>query len=243
MLNIKVDCVTNWKKIKQLYFKWGVSFIKDNVSRRIEKYLQSKPTDNEISDYLKTLRDNMKILEDKFSRNMIIIFALMTIFYFLTNSQVTKINVGPIEVKDVSNVYIFIPLIMAYKYYEINSIMLIRRFTRIIHLEFLKKTSPSLLENKLEYFLLPVSIFLSNEVIFEGSKNWLVIQLIIILDQVIILSFLSFELYSLYYSYNNYPHNIWFWIIMSCSILITILGFLTINNKRSKEIRKYRIKK
>ncbi|WP_407310025.1 hypothetical protein [Desulfosporosinus sp. SB140] len=200
-----------------------------SISERVAKYLENQSSFIHVDNYLGTLRDNLKVMEEKFNKNFIMVLALIAIFYLFSRSAISEASVGPFKVKDVSIIYLFIPILIAYKYYETNSILAMRRLSRVLHLEMIKQVNRPLFDNKLEYFLLPTSIFLSNEVSFESESNILIKIFLPLMELSIQLGFPAFEVYALYNVYCNFgTTSKSFWFVLVSSFVLMTLGFFTL---------------
>lgn len=210
------------------------------ISERVRKYVESQSSPANLDNYLVTIRDNLKVMEDKFNKNFVMVLAFIAVFYLFSKSAVSEASVGPFKVKDVSIVYMFIPLLIAYKYYEINSIIIMRRLTRIIHLEMIKMINKPLIDTELEYFLLPTSIFLSNEISFNKEKSFVIKMLLPLLELSVQLGFTLFEIYAIYNIYSTFGISSLFWVVFISSGVFMLLGFFTLVRNAPK-IRSYNI--
>jgi len=216
-----------------------------SIAEKVKQFNDTKLSDNDGIDYLKSLRDNMKSLEEKFYKNFITVFLLIAIFILFSKSVVTQISIGPIIVKDVASIYAFLPLILAYKYYEICSVMVMRRLSRVLHLELTKRVNHPVFVSGLEYYLMPYSIFLTNEIVLEGKKGFqkhFIILLLGLCDIATQLGFIGFEIYSLHSIYSVLgTSSAIFWIVSIPSVILMILGYYSLLSK-TKELRNYNIK-
>ncbi|WP_186758194.1 hypothetical protein [Echinicola salinicaeni] len=79
----------------------------------VEDYIKSN-TEDKIHFYLDHLISKSNDLAKETNRLGIMIIVLLLLFYLIEGTYVESINVGPIHIKDITSIQIFVPLVLAF---------------------------------------------------------------------------------------------------------------------------------
>ena len=111
----------------------------------------------------------MRETEASLRRTGLLLAFLVTIFVLLAEGVVK--NAGPFDLTDYGLVQKLTPLAIAYTYYELMSLTAMRMLLRRVHDAVLAKFYPAIGDNDLEYYLMPHSTFVIEEVFEQAAKG------------------------------------------------------------------------
>lgn len=81
----------------------------------LEKFIEENDEDL-ISDYSKTLIENLKDLNSKEEKHNLWILIMVVLFFILSNSSIESFNIGPINIKDISVIRKILPLVFTFNF-------------------------------------------------------------------------------------------------------------------------------
>jgi hypothetical protein len=125
--------------------------------------LSFDPADqDQARDYLATMRDAWRDVSTALTRNAWIIVLLMAIFELANHRMVSTITLGPFVLSDVKYIRLFIPVVVAYLFYE--QVLLVARWieTEAVHRFLIQQLSPQIEKHDLDALLTPRLPALSN---------------------------------------------------------------------------------
>jgi hypothetical protein len=183
-------------------------------------------------EYLSCISSNNQFLETETRRSLIRSFLLFGLFFLLIGASVEEVTLGPIKIKDISIIEKFLPLLVAVNYYELISLIIMRRLFLETEGRMVEILSKNIYKNDLETFLFPNSIPLWSEKIFEKSYEGIVYKINdninLFISLIIFLGAFLFEGYAFYMCFVLFGvSDIILWSVLIVSVLFLLKGFLT----------------
>lgn len=87
----------------------------------LEKFIEENDEDL-ISDYSKTLIENLKDLNSKEEKHNLWVLIMVVLFFILSNSSLESFNIGPINIKDISVIRKILPLVFTFNLFYLRTI-------------------------------------------------------------------------------------------------------------------------
>lgn len=141
------------------------------ISKSVEAALYDPESLKYIDAYLSALKDNLQKTEDSLKSALVILFFLISVFELLTRAAISEVSLGPFKLSDFSLVYRLLPVVIAYCYYEMFSVLSMRRLSLLTFHTIMGKVHKSISDNDLDYFLLPPATFRMEELLSRRSSG------------------------------------------------------------------------
>ncbi len=133
--------------------------------QEIDKLIQSNEGDK-LNFYLSNLLSKSKEIEKENNKLGLMMLLLILLFYLIDNTTANSLNIGPITIKDLAGIRIFIPLVFAFlilRYKVINShkaelIKIIKKISNQ-HFKYDNKNVDIAFIDDFTRTLLPISIY------------------------------------------------------------------------------------
>lgn len=182
-------------------------------------------------EYLSCISSNNQFLETETRRSLIRSFLLFGLFFLLIGASVEEVTLGPIKINDISIIEKFLPLLVAINYYELISLILMRRLFLETEGRIVEILYKSIYKNDLEGFLFPNSIPMWADTIFQKSYEGIIYKINdathYLISLIIIVGGILFECYAFYICFIHFGvSDIVLWSVLIVSVLFLFKGFL-----------------
>ncbi|MCF8070422.1 MAG: hypothetical protein K9L30_17720 [Desulfobacterales bacterium] len=123
------------------------------------------------SEYLKELRENLHRTDLLFSKRTTTVFILIAAYILVHVRGVEEVNLNFIKIKNLSILQSFLPIIIAYMFSNMCSLIALRKFLRTTHDYLFTKCHTKAAESNLGINLLPPSSFITEEYIWSSQSK------------------------------------------------------------------------
>jgi hypothetical protein len=89
----------------------------------------------------------------------------------LSRAAISEVSLGPFKISDFSMIFKFLPAVIAYSYYEMASILMMRKLLSETFHMVMRNIHKPVYDNDLDYYLLPPSVFGMEEVLTRGFSG------------------------------------------------------------------------
>lgn len=138
------------------------------IPDRIEAVIADPGSAENIDGFLKELIKNLRELDTKVERLILQFIFLYFGFELITQAAIAEISLGAFKVSDLSLIQKLMPIIIVTTWYEIISMLTIRKFTSTAFDKVMEKTQEKLYKNDLHQLMLPPN---SERFIFWITRN------------------------------------------------------------------------
>lgn len=144
----------------------------------IENLIATNDKDK-LSFYLSNIISKSRDIERENNRLGIMILILILLFYLIDYTMAESLNIGPISIKDLNSIKIFIPLVFAFlilRYQIINShkaelIRIVKKFS-LLYFDFDNSNTKPEFTDDFTRTLLPISIYEEfNKLNYKGTSK------------------------------------------------------------------------
>jgi hypothetical protein len=198
------------------------------LTDKVQEAFTDKKAQEYLDSYLQAIRVGMTVTEDKFLHSIQFMLLLVIVFELLIEAAISEVNLGPIKLSDLRLFQKILPVGIAYMYYTTNSFLAIRKFQREVHDTIMKHYYPSIYNSDLEYYLLPASTMIIEEVVAKGSSGFgssLIYNLTIPIILIMLFTPIAFEVYALIRCFAVFGMaDILLWISLIVSIVFMVQG-------------------
>lgn len=196
-----------------------------SITERINSAFDSLESDESKSNYIQAVRASLEDIETKLQANLKIVLVGMVAFELVVRASLSELSLGPIKITDLSMVQKILPAVVAYFYNQIISLYAIRILARQVHDRAIKYTARSIYENDLEYFTLPHSWFLTEDIMkqYTGIKLFTIITIPVKFATVV--APIAFLVYAYYQNFRiSGSSDILVWSSLIASVILAIQG-------------------
>jgi len=207
---------------------------KSVIRQRIDELFSAPSSHQDFKDYIVQVRTNLGSAEERLQKLFLRSLFLMVAFVLFSRAGISEFTLGPLKITDLSLVQKLIPAIMAYTYYELHAAATMRRLLREVHDELLNVLNETLAKKDLQFYLLPHSPFVAEEIISRApdcSLAPLVVNLSLPLIASIIIAPLAFLVYAFMRCFAQFGFgDVLVWIVLIVSFLFSFQGFILFFN-------------
>jgi hypothetical protein len=180
------------------------------------------------TDYLKALRENIQRIEDKYRQSFLTFVTFSAIFLILTRTQAHDISLGFFKIDDIKLVLQIFPALIAYWYYEMTLLHLMRSTCYVLHFIILANFYPQVSSHKLHYFLFSSSSLTDDMLssFAERRVNKAIFYFSRPIRWILFFAPLPLEIYAFYFCFKSYGWGspvIWFSLLISVIYLTQVL--------------------
>lgn len=125
------------------------------ISDRIQAAMEDPSVVKSIDGFLEELIKNLRELDAKVERLIFQFIFLYLGFELITQAAIAEISLGAFKVSDLSLVQKLMPIIIVITWYEMISMLTIRKFSSTAFERIMEKTHEKLFENDLHQLMLP----------------------------------------------------------------------------------------
>jgi hypothetical protein len=182
-------------------------------------------------EYLSCISSNNQLIETETRKSLIRVFLLFGLFFILIGASFEEITLGPIKMKDISIIEKLLPLLVAVNYYELTSLICMRRLLIETEGRIVESLFPDFYKNGLHGYLFPNLVPLWANEIFAKSHEGIVHKvddfIFIFIGLIVISGAILFECYAFYICFVLFGvSDIILWAVLILAILFLLKGFL-----------------
>ena len=209
------------------------------IRLRIDRTFEDEAVAKYGDEYLKVIQENRREVERVFRRTMLLLFLLLVAFILLTQASIREVSLGPFKLGDYTLLNILFPIAVAYTFSEVITLVIMRQNYQYVHdLVLWKLYGNKLIDDGLESFLSPPSIYTSTDLVtteleiserFGSRRVRIFAQVIrywtIPLSVFLFVAPVTFEIYAFYTIFTAYgATNILAWVSLAVSVYLLFIA-------------------
>ncbi|MEM6458128.1 MAG: hypothetical protein AAF710_01920 [Planctomycetota bacterium] len=203
-----------------------------NIKEQLANVLSDADCHDNFREYVKTVRDNMVYTESALWKTGRTMLVFIIAFELLNRAIIAEVSFGGFKITDLDLIRRFLPLGVAYFYYQTSSFIALRRFLKELHDQSFRLLYPEMYEHNLECYVHPPSAFETEHIVelnTGGVLKTLIGSLSVPLMFAIVVGPVLFQGYAMFYTFRAFGlADIIVWIVALASLAFTVQGILLI---------------
>lgn len=198
----------------------------ENFNSRVEKAFSPKQSSELPKEYLARIQETLDRIEDHLRNATSWLIILTVAFESFSRAIISEVSLGPFKINDLSIIHKAIPVLVAYYFFDLSSLIDRRSRLRVLHKAILDHINKSISENKLDKYLIPrfnlifYTLDYQNNKPLEKLQTFLAKSVAIFVLVILPITFESYAYYRLFTHYGFYDFVSWASIVITFILLL-----------------------